>query len=76
MGAVRWGVGGGCGGWEEWKVVGSDGKDATRSTELHVHSTHREATGEGWTASTSIPSHLTSGARLMANIERNALVEA
>lgn len=37
---------------------------------------HLEATGDGCTASTSMPIHFTSGARLMANMLRKALVEA
>lgn len=37
---------------------------------------HRDATGEGCTARTSMPIHLTSGARLIANMLRKAFVDA
>lgn len=44
--------------------------------QLAVCSAYLEATGEGCTASTSMPIHLTSGAKLMANMLSIALVAA
>lgn len=40
------------------------------------HGSYLDATGEGCTASTSMPIHFTSGARLIANMLRKALVDA